>query len=348
MTTAPVAVTVLTGFLGSGKTTLINRLLRGRPELRFAVIENEYGETGVDAELLHRERIETIVELNNGCLCCTVRGDLVRALDGLARRRAAGEIAFDHVLIETTGLADPGPVVRTFLAETRLLELYWLDGVVTLVDALNGADTLARSVTARAQLGYADRILITKSGLAPPIVLSSLLERLGQINQTAEVQVTDLLGGSLSEVLDGLLNMRGYQFDRVRFRHAPDALEESHHLDQHEPAASITYTSTGELDAAHFDRAIAEISARFGASLWRLKGVIAIRGLRQRVIIQGVQGLIQTTPGTVWKPFEPKRNTLVLIGDNLDRAWILAQLRGSESRVGLTRNDPALGLTDVR
>ncbi|HLY58774.1 MAG TPA: GTP-binding protein [Stellaceae bacterium] len=331
MTAAPVPVTILTGFLGSGKTTLINRLLRERAEVRFAVIENEYGEIGVDAELLHRERDETIVELSNGCICCTVRGDLARALDGLARRRASCEIAFDHVLIETTGLADPGPLVRTFLAETRLLDLYYLDGVVTLVDALNGARILGQSPTARSQLGYADRILVTKPDQVEPSVMEGLVERLATMNATAEVRVVDLLGSSAGSIVDGLLDMRGYQLDRVRL--PPPAVAEDRHHDarHHEAVSSVTYRADGELNSAQFDRALGRVADRFGQSLWRVKGIVAITGLRQRLIVQGVQGLIHTTLGTIWKPFEPRRSTLVLIGEELDRDWIVRQLQRSEA-----------------
>jgi G3E family GTPase len=327
MTADPVPVTILTGFLGSGKTTLINRLLRERAEIRFAVIENEYGEIGIDAELIHRERDETIVELSNGCICCTVRGDLARALDGLARRREAGEIAFDHVLIETTGLADPGPLVRTFLAETRLLELYYLDGVVTLVDALNGARILGQSATARSQLGYADRILVTKSDQAEPAAMQDLIGRLATMNATAEVRVAELLGSSTGDIVEGLLDMRGYQLDRVRL--PPPAAD--HHAHHHEAASSVTYRTDGELNSTQFDRALGRVAERFGPSLWRVKGIIAIAGLRQRLIVQGVQGLIHTTLGTIWKPFEPRRSTLVLIGEELDRDWIVGQLQRSET-----------------
>ena len=214
-------VTVLTGFLGSGKTTLINRILREAHGRRFAVIENEYGEINVDSDLLVKDGGETVVQLTNGCVCCTVRGDLANALDDLAKRRERGEIAFDHVLIEPTGLADPGPIVRTFLAETEVLSKYYLDGVVTLFDAINGRRNLAESVEAQAQLGYADRILVTKVDLLRERASSSssesedsVLRAVSEANTAAAVTALDVTRAAWDEMFEKLLELRGYQFDR--------------------------------------------------------------------------------------------------------------------------------------
>ena len=148
-------VTVVTGFLGAGKTTLINRILRERHGERLAVIENEFGAVGVDAQFLVTDNDEAVIQLANGCLCCTVRGDLARALDQLATQCDAGAFTFDRVLIETTGVADPGPIIQTFLAETAILTRFHLDGVVTLVDAVHGLADLTR-IENRAQMAYAD------------------------------------------------------------------------------------------------------------------------------------------------------------------------------------------------
>ena len=319
----PVAtpVTVLTGFLGAGKTTLINRLLREAHGRRFAVIENEYGETNVDADLLVKDGGETIVQLTNGCVCCTVRGDLANALDRLARQRDAGEIAFDHVLIEPTGLADPGPIVRTFLVETELLSRYFLDGVVTLFDAVNGERTLAESVEAQAQLAYADRVLITKVDLlASDGAVAPLAARVAAANAVAEVAAIDLVNAPWDEMFDKLLSLRGYQWDRVVF--AP-SLVPSDRAGHTRGAASVTFFAEQPLDAARLDAALKAIDARYGERLWRIKGVLAIQGARNRIILQGVQGLLQTSPSTVWRLFEPQRTRLVMIGRDLDRDWLL-------------------------
>jgi len=329
----PVAipVTVLTGFLGSGKTTLINRILKEAHGRRFAVIENEYGEINVDSDLLVKDGGETVVQLTNGCVCCTVRGDLANALNDLATRREKGEIAFDHVLIEPTGLADPGPIVRTFMAETEVLAKYFLDGVVTLFDAINGERNLAESVEAQAQLGYADRVLITKIDLLQemrPGDEERLLKSVGEANTVAAITALDVTRADWSEVFEKLLELRGYQFDRVIFAPAGAASSGADHTPG---VVSVSFQADAELDGIRLNQALAVINERYGESLWRIKGVLAIQGMRSRVIVQGVQGLIQANPSTVWRMFEPKVSRLVLIGRELDRDWILSTLQASMS-----------------
>lgn len=324
-----IPVTVLTGFLGSGKTTLINRILKEAHGRRFAVIENEYGEINVDADLLVKDGGETVVQLTNGCVCCTVRGDLANALNDLALKREKGEIQFDHVLIEPTGLADPGPIVRTFLAETEILSKYFLDGVVTLFDAVNGERNLAESVEAQAQLGYADRVLVTKIDLLrdrEPALEAPLLSAVSEANTVAAVTAIDVTRAPWDEVFEKLLEQRGYQFDRVVF--APMGVGSSGA--NHTPGvSSVSFQSEELLDGTRLNAALAAINARYGEALWRIKGVLGIEGMRARVIVQGVQGLIQANPSTVWRLFEPRRSRLVLIGRELDRDWILAQLQAS-------------------
>ena len=326
-------VTVLTGFLGSGKTTLINRILKEAHGRRFAVIENEYGEINVDSDLLVKDGGETVVQLTNGCVCCTVRGDLANALNDLATRREKGEIAFDHVLIEPTGLADPGPIVRTFMAETEVLSKYFLDGVVTLFDAVNGERNLAESVEAQAQLGYADRVLVTKVDLLRERSAgdgeadeAKVLHAVSEANTVAAVTAIDVTRAPWDEVFEKLLELRGYQFDRVVF--APAGVNSSGAA--HTPGVgSISFTAEQPLDGVLLNKALAAINERYGESLWRLKGVLAIEGMRNRIIVQGVQGLIQANPSTVWRMFEPKMSRLVLIGRELDREWVLAQLQAT-------------------
>ena len=324
-------VTVLTGFLGSGKTTLINRILKEAHGRRFAVIENEYGEINVDSDLLVKDGGETVVQLTNGCVCCTVRGDLANALADLATRRDKGEIAFDHVLIEPTGLADPGPIVRTFMAETEVLSRYFLDGVVTLFDAVNGERNLGESIEAQAQLGYADRVLVTKVDLLRAredgeAAEAKVLHAVSEANTVAAVTAIDVTRAPWDEVFEKLLELRGYQFDRVIF--APAGVGSSGA--GHTPGVgSISFMAEQPLDGVQLNKALAAINERYGESLWRLKGVLAIDGMRNRIIVQGVQGLIQANPSTVWRMFEPKVSRLVLIGRELDREWVLAQLQST-------------------
>jgi G3E family GTPase len=319
-------VTILTGFLGSGKTTLINRILKEAHGRRFAVIENEYGEVNVDADLIVKDGGEAIVQLTNGCVCCTVRGDLANALDRLAKQRASGEIAFDHVLIEPTGLADPGPIVRTFMAETEVLAKYFLDGVVTLFDALNGQRNLAESVEAQAQLGYADRVLVTKIDLLrerEPAREAELLSSIREANTVAAVNEIDVTRAPWGEVFEKMLEMRGYQFDRVVFAPLASGPDGAAHTPG---VSSVAFMAETPLDGVKLNQALAAINERYGESLWRIKGVLGIEGMRARIVLQGVQGLMQANPSTVWRMFEPKRSRLVLIGRGLDRAWILGQL----------------------
>jgi G3E family GTPase len=322
-----IPVTLLTGFLGSGKTTLINRILKEAHGRRFAVIENEYGEVNVDADLLVKDGGETVVQLTNGCVCCTVRGDLANALNDLALRRERGEIAFDHVLIEPTGLADPGPIVRTFMAETEVLAKFFLDGVVTLFDAVNGERNLSESVEAQAQLAYADRVLVTKIDLLREGQTEDeqrLLDAVRAANTAAAVTALDVNRADWDEMFEKLLELRGYQFDRVVF--APQA-EDTRNGAHTRGVGSISFAAEVPLDGAQLNRALSMINERYGEALWRIKGVLAIDGMRNRIVVQGVQGLIQANPSTVWRLFEPKRSRLVLIGRDLDRDWVLRQLQ---------------------
>ncbi|PPD17839.1 MAG: cobalamin biosynthesis protein CobW, partial [Methylobacter sp.] len=182
----PIPVTILTGFLGAGKTTLLNRILTEHHGKRIAVIENEFGEAGIDNELLLQAE-EQVVEMNNGCICCTVRGDLVRILGELAERRDNGSLYFDRVIIETTGLADPAPVAQTFFIEPDIAENYRLDGIITVVDAMHAHRQLQDHHEAEEQVGFADRLLLSKTDLQEPEVVADLTKRIRAINPRAPI-----------------------------------------------------------------------------------------------------------------------------------------------------------------
>src|SRR5690606_25426747 len=207
-------VTIVTGFLGSGKTTLINRILRETHGQRIAVIENEYGAIGVDAEFLVGSGAETVIQLANGCVCCTVRGDLARALQQLMMAGAKGGFEFDRVLIETTGLADPGPVIQTFLAETRLQEHFHLDGVVALVDAHHLHEHLTR-VETRAEIVYADRLLLTKIDRCRAAQARDAETALASLNPRAPIVACNVHDEPIAGVLEHLFGARGYALDYV-------------------------------------------------------------------------------------------------------------------------------------
>jgi G3E family GTPase len=195
-----VPVTILTGFLGSGKTTLLNRILKESHGQRIAVIENEFGEAGIDNDILLQDTEEQIVEMNNGCICCTVRGDLVRILGELRSKRQAGQLHFDRVVIETTGLADPAPVAQTFFVEDDIVEYYLLDAVITLVDAKHAWQQLDEHHEAQEQVGFADRLLLTKTDLIDPESLKKLQQRLRKINSRAPFQLVNFGKTELKEI----------------------------------------------------------------------------------------------------------------------------------------------------
>ena len=323
MTRFTTPVTIVTGFLGCGKTTLINRILKESHGARIAVIENEYGEVGVDAEFLATGGDETIIMLQNGCLCCSVRGDLARALQDLAGRG----IAFDRVLIETTGIADPGPVIQTFLAETRLQTLFHLDGTITLVDGHHGL--IADRPEIRAQIGHADRLLITKGDLLAGDA-ADLAATLHAINPRAPVRLVDLHQIPMAELFDLLFETRAYAPDYIPadeltlLAGAPPAPMHVHDV------MSCVYRGEAALDLEGLNQLFDALLARFGAKMWRCKGVVYARGHRQRLIVQGVQGAVQISAGLVWRPYEPRRSILVFIGQDVAPAWILQCLRDCE------------------
>lgn len=324
MTRFTTPVTIVTGFLGTGKTTLINRILKESHGSRIAVIENEYGEVGVDAEFLVSGGDETIIMLQNGCVCCSVRGDLARALNDLAGR----DIAFDRVLIETTGIADPGPVIQTFLAETRLQTLFHLDGTITLVDGRHGFVAVRPEI--RAQIGHADRLLITKGDLLTDDA-AELTATLHAINPRAPVRLVDLHAIPMAALFELIFETRAYAPDYIPadelalLASAPPSPAHVHDV------VSCVYRSEVALDLDRLNRTFDSLQQRFGSKMWRCKGVVYAQGHRQRLIVQGVQGTVQISAGLVWRPFEPRRNTLVFIGQDFDPGWIQQCLRQCET-----------------
>src|SRR4029077_6879373 len=229
-----VPVTILTGFLGAGKTTLLNRILKEDHGKRIAVIENEFGETGVDSEIIEKTD-EQIVEMNNGCICCTVRGDLIRILGTLKEKREEGKLKCGRVVIETTGMADPGPVAQTFFTDEEIGNYYLLDSILTVVDAKHAPKQLDQFHEAQEQGGFADRILMSKTDLVSENEIESLSKRLKRMNPRAPIKKVNFGNAPIDEVLD----IRGFNLNAI-LALDPDFLTDTHH-EHHDEVASFVY-----------------------------------------------------------------------------------------------------------
>ena len=306
-----VPVTIVTGFLGSGKTTLLNRILRENHGNRIAVIENEYGEAGIDNEILADGGDESIVEMNNGCVCCTVRGDLLRILGELRGRRDSGALAFDRVLIETTGLADPGPVAQTFFLDEEIGRYYLLDSVITLVDAKHAQDQLDRFHEAQEQVGFADRILLSKTDLVAEGDAERLRQRLVRINPRAPISKVCFGATPIDEILD----IRGFNLNAV-LEIDPDFLEQHRH-DHSDQVGSFVFRSERPFDGVKLEEFLSGLIDAYGKDMLRYKGVLYLQGNACRVVYQGVHMLMGGDLGRPWGESEKRSSTLVFIGRGL-------------------------------
>ncbi|MGZ8294879.1 MAG: CobW family GTP-binding protein [Telluria sp.] len=337
--------TILTGFLGAGKTTLLNRILQEDHGLRIAVIENEFGQENIDNEILVQDSTEQIVEMNNGCICCTVRGDLIVALTKLAHKRDAGELNFDRVVIETTGLANPGPVAQTFFVDEEVGANYMLDAVVTVVDARHAMAQLDEHEEAQRQVGFADKILISKSDLVDATQLAELKTRLKRINPRATMSHSDFGRAPISEVLD----LRGFNLnDKLEldpdFLTADEAHDQAHHHahdhdhehehvhtetcdhsnDHHhshhsDDIAAFVFKSQRPFDPARLDEFLGSLVNVFGPRMLRYKGVLLMDGADRKVVFQGVHQIMGSDIGAKWGEDEERGSKMVFIGKNLPK-----------------------------
>ena len=312
-----VPVTILTGFLGAGKTTLLNRILKEDHGHRIAVIENEFGESGVDGEILERTE-EQIVEMNNGCICCTVRGDLIRILGTLKEKRDQGALKFDRVVIETTGMADPGPVAQTFFTDEEIGNYYLLDSIITLVDAKHAPKQLDEFHEAQEQVGFADRILMSKTDLVSEEDVKKLSERIKRMNPRAPVKKVHFGETPIGEVLD----IRGFNLNAI-LELDPEFLTSIAH-EHHDEVESFVFKSDKPFDGQKLESFLSGIIQIHGPDLLRYKGILWMKGKSQRVVFQGVHMMMGGDMGKPWAKGESKESIMVFIGKNLPKDLFLA------------------------
>jgi G3E family GTPase len=367
-TAKPIPVTVLTGYLGAGKTTLLNRILTESHGKRYAVIVNEFGEIGIDNDLIV-ESDEEIYEMNNGCICCTVRGDLIRVVEGLMRRPGR----FDAIIVETTGLADPVPVAQTFFMDEDVRSKTQLDAVVTLVDAKHLPLRLKDSREAEDQLAFADVVLLNKTDLVTPEELANIEAVIRVINPSARIHRTERSNVDLSKILDqGAFDLdralendphflehghedhvcgpdcdhdHGHDHDHDHHHHDHDHHGHDHHHDHdhghdhhhHAPSAihDVTVQSIslrgGPMNPKKFFPWIEKITQVQGPNILRLKGIIAFDQDDERYVVQGVHMIIEGNHQRPWKENEKRESRLVFIGRELDRKKIEESFKACEA-----------------
>ncbi len=347
MTQGLIPATILTGFLGSGKTTLLKRVLSEQHGQKIAVIENEFGEENIDNDILVAETKEQVIQMSNGCVCCTIREDLRSTLSDLAEKRRKGELQFDRVVIETTGLADPGPVAQTFFMDDEIAESYLLDSVLTLVDAKHADAQLDTRQEARRQIGFADQIFISKTDLVAKDEVDALMHRLKHMNPRAPQQavhfgevpiasVFDLKGFNLNAKLEidpEFLNAddHGHGHDHGHDHHDHEHehgehCDHPHHHAHDDDVKSFVFRSKKPFAPAKLEDFLGAIVQVYGPKMLRYKGVLYMKGSDRKVVFQGVHQLMGSDLGPKWAPGEEKVSKMVFIGIDLPKEILLQGL----------------------
>jgi len=319
-------VTVLTGFLGCGKTTLLNRILRAHHDKRVAVIENEFGEVGVDNSLVEvRKEQESIVEMNNGCICCTVRGDLIAALKRLLKQAREKAKPFDFIIIETTGLADPAPVAQTFFADSFVQKFCRLDGILTLVDAKHIIQHLDEEKPegveneAVEQIVFADRLLLNKCDLVDEATLQEVERRIRSINRGVQIRRT--IQGEVD--FDFILGVHAFDLDKTLEIDASFLEDGGEH--QHDSrVSSVGIDLKGQVDICKLDEWIGDLLKDRGKDIFRAKGVLAVRDRQEKFVFQAVHMQFASAPAGRWEDDEERTCKMVFIGKSLDREALTA------------------------
>jgi G3E family GTPase len=334
-----IPATILTGFLGSGKTTLLKRVLSEAHGQKIAIIENEFGEENIDNDILVTDSKEQIIQMSNGCICCTIREDLREALQLLAAKKRQGLLDFDRVVIETTGLADPGPVAQTFFMDDEIAESYLLDSILTLVDAKHANQQLDERQEARRQVGFADQIFLSKTDLVSAEETADLMHRLKHMNPRAPQQAVHFGEVPLSQVFD----LRGFNLnskldidpdflkeeDHAGHDHAHDhehgehcdhpSHQHGHHHAHEDDVKSFVFRSERPFDPAKLEDFLGAIVNIYGPRMLRYKGVLFMQGTDRKVIFQGVHQLMGSDLGPAWGPDETPCSKMVFIGIDLPK-----------------------------
>ena len=343
-----IPATILTGFLGSGKTTLLKRVLSEAHGQKIAIIENEFGEENIDNDILLTGSKEQIIQMSNGCICCTIREDLREALQLLASKKRQGLLDFDRVVIETTGLADPGPVAQTFFMDDEIAESYLLDSILTLVDAKHAQQQLDDRQEARRQVGFADQIFLSKTDLVSAQATRELMHRLQHMNPRAPQKTVHFGDVALSEVFD----LRGFNLN-TKLDIDPDFLKEDdhdehaghehqhgehcdhpshqggHHHAHDDDVKSFVFRSNRAFDADKLEDFLGAVVNIYGPRMLRYKGVLFMQGTDRKVIFQGVHQLMGSDLGPAWGEHETPCSKMVFIGIDLPRDIFLQGMEQS-------------------
>ena len=340
-----IPATILTGFLGSGKTTLLKRVLNEVHGQKIAVIENEFGEENIDNDILVAETQEQIVQMSNGCICCTIREDLRATLTDLAEKRRKGELDFERVVIETTGLADPGPVAQTFFMDDEIAESYLLDSILTLVDVKHAPKQLDDRQEARRQVGFADRLFLSKTDLVAEQETEALIHRLKHMNPRAPMERVHFGEVPIKDVFD----LRGFNLN-AKLEIDPDFLKEAdehdhdhghHHDHNHEhgehcdhphhhhhddDVKSFAFRADRPFSAARLEEFLGTMVNVYGPRMLRYKGVLHIQNMDKKVVFQGVHQLMGSDVGPAWAAGEARTSKMVFIGIDLPKDIFLQGL----------------------